>query len=506
MPASTPHLYKNRNGTYYLRIVASVKQQAIGAPRDTWRSLKTKDHKQAKIFALTYALEKAQTQMPKPKISDYLNELKHTASDGESIDFDPDNPADVAYAKQWKKDKDTEFVSLKEQARAEGRELTMMEGLQGRLMTPEALAQYLTPTKPAGKRLAQVMDEYFKLKGATLALRTAKKYRSNVERFLAWAGDKITIDEITPTKWHDFKVYLATNDPAKGHKALNPKTIDTFTASMSNVLKMTQGRNHVLTGQLLVKKSQREKDAGAKHVFPPDELHQIFDAKRMNTIIDPADFWGVLIGLLSGARLNEIFQLRVADVRFVGGIRVFDIQEATLGNSLKTSSSPRLIPVHDILIALGFMDYIEDVLSLPNASNLTLLFPFLNKYEQGYGDVPSQRFTAMLQELGIHQKRLKTFHSLRHTVNQKLKEGRVSREWREMLLGQKTDKEYVNDGYGGKVPVDALKETVMPALGFDEIKWHNIKPNRAQLKHTLARETAMRIKADAKKMKQANET
>lgn len=143
----------------------------------------------------------------------------------------------------------------------------MMQGLQGRLMTPEVLAQYITPTKPAGKRLVQVMDEYFKLKRTTLVPRTAKKYRSNVERFLAWVGDKITIDEITPTKWHDFKVYLATNSPAIERVALNPKTIDTFTASMNNVLKMTQGQNNVLTGQLLVKKSQCKKFR-CKSCFP----------------------------------------------------------------------------------------------------------------------------------------------------------------------------------------------------------------------------------------------
>lgn len=499
MPASTPYLYKNRNGNFYLRIVATKRQIASGTARDTWRSLKTKDPKEAKILALSFALEKAQAQipMPKPRVSDFLQQLKQTAADGESIDFDLSKPDEVAWAKQWKKDKDEELAGLKAQARAEGRELTYREGLERRLMSPEALAQYLTPAKPVGKQLKQVMEDYFKLKGSDLAERTTKKYRSNIERFLEWAGDKITIDEITPTKWHEFKVYLATSDPSKGHRALNSKTIDLYTNSLANVLKMTQGRNHVLTGQLLVKKSQRSKDAGAKHVFTPDELARIFSPQRLNALLNPADFWGVLIGLLSGARLNEIFQLRVADIRTVGGVRVFDIQEATTGNNLKTASSPRLIPVHPQLISLGFMDYVEDVLGLPNASNLTLIFPFLNRYEQGYGDVPSQRFTAVLQDLGIHQNRIKTFHSLRHTVNQKMKDGRVSREWREMLLGQKTEKEHVNDGYGGKAPIDALRDMVIPALSFDEINWKDIKPDRSRLKHNLERETAIRIKSDA---------
>jgi len=346
------------------------------------------------------------------------------------------------------------------------------------------------------------MQEYFKLKGATLAPRTAQKYRSNVERFLSWAGDKITIDELTPTKWHEFKVYLATNNPAEGHTALNPKTIDTYTASMSNVLKMTQGRNHVLTGQLLVKKSQRERESGAGRAFAPDELTRIFTPERMNIQRNPANFWGVLIALLTGARLNEIFQLRIADVRTFKGVLVFDIQKQTLGNSLKTSASPRLIPIHDILIELGFMEYVEDVLSLPNASHLSLLFPFLNKYEQGYGDVPSQNFTETLQDLGLHVFRVKTFHSMRHTVNQKLKESGVGMEYRKMYLGHKNDD--INMMYGGDTPVDVLKNKVMSAIGFDEIKWSEIKPNRKLLKHTLTRGTAMRVKADAKKIVKLN--
>lgn len=501
MSIHTPFLL-NRNGTYYLRVVATKQQQANGAKRETWRSLQTKDRKEAKILALSFALQKAQAQMPSmPQMpySDFVRELKHTAPDGESLDFDPANPAEAAYAKDWKQGKDIEIEKLRAQAAAQGRELTMREAIGGRIMTPEALTQYLTPTKPQ-KRLKQAVEDYFKLYGTALDPRTAQKYRSNIKRFIEWAGDTITVDEVTADKWIEFKLYLATSDPAKGRKALSPKTIDLYTNSMANVLKVSKDLSRVLTGQLLVKKAQREKDKatnGAKHMFTPDELIKIFDPVRMNAILNPMDFWGVLIALLTGARLNEIFQLRVADVRIVEGVRVFDIQEITEGNNLKTMSSPRLIPVHETLLNLGLLDYLEDVLSLPNASKLTLLFPFLNRYEQGYGDVPSQRFTALLQDLGIHKPRFKTFHSMRHTVNQKLKEGRVSREWREMLLGQKSDREYVNDGYGGKAPIAALKDMALPALTFDEIKWQDIKPNRERMKHVLARETAMRVRADA---------
>ncbi len=68
---------------------------------------------------------------------------------------------------------------------------------------------------------------------------------------------------------------------------------------------------------------------------------------------------------------------------------------------------------------------------------------------------------------------------------------------RKMYLGHKNDD--INMMYGGDTPVDVLKNKVIPAIGFDEIKWSEIKPNRKLLKHTLTRGRAMRVKADANK-------
>ncbi|WP_241172554.1 integrase [Burkholderia gladioli] len=60
-----PHLYKNRFGVYYLRLVRAGKESK--------RSLRTKDFRQAKLLALAFNLELAmKTPADKPKAADFI--------------------------------------------------------------------------------------------------------------------------------------------------------------------------------------------------------------------------------------------------------------------------------------------------------------------------------------------------------------------------------------------------------------------------------------------------
>ena len=63
-----------------------------------------------------------------------------------------------------------------------------------------------------------------------------------------------------------------------------------------------------------------------------------------------------LIGVLSGARLDKIAQLRVKDLKQdeETGIWFFDIGTDG-GRSIKTTSSRRQVPVHQDLIRLGLI-------------------------------------------------------------------------------------------------------------------------------------------------------
>jgi hypothetical protein len=89
-----PHLYQNRFGVYYLWL--------IRGGRETKKSLRTKEYRQAKIWALAFNLELA---MNKPRAADFnldadaLKRLEVVFSDGTQVkDINTDD--DVRRAKE----------------------------------------------------------------------------------------------------------------------------------------------------------------------------------------------------------------------------------------------------------------------------------------------------------------------------------------------------------------------------------------------------------------------
>jgi len=60
-------------------------------------------------------------------------------------------------------------------------------------------------------------------------------------------------------------------------------------------------------------------------------------------------FWLPLIALHTGARLNEIAQLRVEDIKDIDGIKCFYINEEHELKTLKNTNSMRYIPIHSAL-------------------------------------------------------------------------------------------------------------------------------------------------------------
>jgi uncharacterized protein DUF6538/integrase-like protein len=63
--------------------------------------------------------------------------------------------------------------------------------------------------------------------------------------------------------------------------------------------------------------------------------------------------WVWAISLYTGARVSEIIGLRREDVRQEDGVLVLDIRPHA-GRSLKTKASRRLVPVHPVLLEMGF--------------------------------------------------------------------------------------------------------------------------------------------------------
>ena len=166
-------------------------------------------------------------------------------------------------------------------------------------------------------------------------------------------------------------------------------------------------------------------------------------------------YWTPLIGLFSGLRLGEITSLYLDNIREIRGSHrdkrwCFDIlQEPNRPDKhLKTLSSRRIVPIHEIILDLGFLHFID--LLKKKEPKRKRLFQELKFHGGNYNKNVSRWFnTKYLPSLGLKTKE-KNFHSLRHCVADVLKQKGVEPHFINELLGHSSgniDLERYGKGY-----------------------------------------------------------
>ena len=107
-------------------------------------------------------------------------------------------------------------------------------------------------------------------------------------------------------------------------------------------------------------KSSRRADE-ERSAFTPGDLKVIFlDDYTFLKHKRPDRFFIPLILLHTGARVGEVAQLGVNDVKKEDGVWCFDVHPSD-ETSVKTKSSIRLVPIHSYLIKAGFIKYCEEI-------------------------------------------------------------------------------------------------------------------------------------------------
>jgi integrase len=468
MPAKTPSLYRSRHGVFYLRVCLPEAERSNPKSKEVWRSLRTKDAKIAKGLALRFAIEKnyaMPTKSPKTIADEIANPLSFTSREGHRIDFDPAKPEEVQFAKEFIAEHTAKAAEI---MRDDDRRLLAETELEFRrkeaeaLRHREALLAAKPPVSPPSPLFSKYMDAYLALiKNSDITERTKKGYAAKLKVFQDFIGKSATVAEITPDKMLDFQTWLAKDDPLTDRKAITPRSIDEYSNVISNVYKkvIKKAADNPIEGRLVGKKQRMKSN---RKPFTPDELTRIFDPTRLATVKNPADFFVPILGLLTGSRPASICQLRVGDIRREDGITVIHYHDYLEGNSAKTRATNRIAPLHPLLEQVGFLRYLEDVKSLPDTNATTLIFPWLNQYEQGFADVPTQNF-------------------------------------RSQYIGHENDS-VNNRTYGGETPAKFLLESVIPHLQFDEIQWDAIQYKRDM--PTMEREIQIAKRRDAAKSNQ----
>lgn len=162
-----------------------------------------------------------------------------------------------------------------------------------------------------------------------------------------------------------------------------------------------------------------------RRTFQEDDL-QLLLANRLFTqpstwkhgrsVSDMTLYWLFLLGITTGARLEEVGQAMVRDVKRDGAVTYIDIDdyvEAQIedgAKSLKTATSRRLVPVHIRLLELGFLDYVEAL----RLAGHERLFPDLTANQFGKRTKEASRIANRLIDRIVSKDSRLVFHSFRH--------------------------------------------------------------------------------------------
>ena len=202
-------------------------------------------------------------------------------------------------------------------------------------------------------------------------------------------------------------------------------------------------------------------------------LPAVFEAHGKQTIKYPYYFVPIL-AVLMGARLEEICQMRVADIMKVDGIWVYRIREEGKYNEeetrVKNPYSERDIPLHPELIdTLKFVQYVKHIKKLGHERVFWELPKRGTVYSKNVGKFFNEKY---LVKIGI-KKRGKSFHSFRHSVETHLTNANVNGRYIDFLQG------HSQKGVGGNVymkgiRVDVLLKDCVEKLIWD-IDWNKLK-------------------------------
>ena len=445
-----PNLYRNRHGTYYLRITLNK--------REIKRSLRTKEPGRAKLAAHAFALARLM-DMKKPFPYELpmgldlakLRELGVLLPSGAKI-TDIETEADARLV----------ALMLKAiEAGASPEDVVASSASLPGISAEKRLASLMAaaPAAPGkSKPFSSVVKSYLTEKALDNSIKTQEDKKATYAAFQAMHGDQ------------DFNAISA--DQALGWKqrliseGLSANRINTKLSHLKDLFGWAQDNGLRHTGNpfqasRVSSKAKIKQRTESYEPFTQEELNRIFDPKGYPAFMAKPDyFWLPFLALHTGARIEELAGLRATDIKSQGGVSFFSIEKGKNANSI------RKVPFHKTIEASGFPAYAHAALAAgkKNAAGEAMLFPHLTPGKNGYSKNCSRRFGQWLDKIGIVH-RTKAFHSFRSTFITGLSDIHAHPAMVMALVGHyeqsKVDLSAPHfQNYQGSKLIPALKETI----------------------------------------------
>ena len=299
---------------------------------------------------------------------------------------------------------------------------------------------------------------------AATAKVSISRQQQKVEAFIASQGD-LPIGSITADHLLAFRDHLK----AQTKPSYQDNTIAGYLKAVQAIVSFAVNERLIATNPFHGLKFQLSKKNSKKAAaFQREDLQNLllaptFIKLRKN---QTSRFWIVLIALFTGARVEEICQLKRKDIKKCDitdlqqqqrSIHYFDINEDDKDKHLKNKSSIRKIPVHPQLLKCGLMEYVERQTD-PEA----FIFPDLIRVDNRLGHGISKWFSPYCGKHGIEGKR---FHSFRATFIDACRDANIHREKYQRMTGHAP--ENVGDEYGGHSLGRLYSEIMKVDYGID---------------------------------------
>lgn len=195
--------------------------------------------------------------------------------------------------------------------------------------------------------------------------------------------------------------------------------------------------------------------------FEPEDLQKIFTTRifthheyENKASGGAASYWLPLLALYTGARLEELGQLRTMDVKEFPQLGWY-LDITPEAGSLKTQTSDRHVPLHLKLIELGFVRYVQGL----KESGEKRVFPLLKP--DRYGRLTShwsKWFGRYLDEVSVKDPR-KVFHSFRHGFKDAARAVGIAEDIQDAITGHANNS--VGRRYGnGRYPIQPLFKAI----------------------------------------------
>jgi integrase len=330
----------------------------------------------------------------------------------------------------------------------------------------------LTPTD--GKSIHAILRLWAKEKGPVA--RTVETAERAVNRFRELMGD-IPVPAVTKLDIVEFKDKLV----AAGHSAnTTNKTLNYMSIMFNHAITQAWMDTDPAKGvRIAVKKKPK---GSGRAPFSEAALNGIFAHPIYSEGIRPelgageASYWLPLLGLFTGARVEELCQLSPGDIRqekyrdSKGREQTAWVMHITgmgEGQGVKNIGSDRRIPVHPELQRLGFIKYAQ-------GQRGKRIFPLLRADKAGY-EAPrwSVWWHKEMRKAGAFTGTNMVFHSFRHNFKDVCRECGITKELADALQGH-TEGDSSGDYGAAMYPlrpmVDAVKKYHVAGIKLPQIE------------------------------------